>query len=672
MTPRFVMDPDEGDVPLALDDPRTSATFLDLVPCALIEMRVHPDGRRAITYFNRGAEEMFGYTQREAVGADALELLRSEFSELQVERARETLIEAGYWEGEAINYAKDGRAVHTVARVASRVNAAGEPDLNLLAARDVTAERTLRARLAEQAALLELAPDAIVACDAQTRITFWNKAAEIAYGYSREEALGHTPSELLHTAYPIPREEIERIVVETGAWEGDLEQTTKDGRRLVVATKWGALRDQDGELVGLQHIDRDATERLALRDARERASAEAERARLSQRLVRAQRLESLGQLAGGIAHDFNNLLAVIAGYATVLTGSLEDLEGRLPAATREALLEDVAEIARAAQRAGDLTHQLLAFARQESVRAEPLSLNEVIVDVRELLARTIGEHVQLETALADDLHPVLADEGQLGQVLVNLAVNARDAMPDGGRLIIETANVTLDEDDTREDAGLRSGPHVQMRVTDTGTGLAPDALEHAFDPFFTTKAAGGGAGLGLATVYGIITQAGGRATLYSEPGQGTTFSAIFPAVDGTRPDRAVVGTALELAPGRRAPTVLLVEDQPALRAVTARLLGRAGYSVLTAGSGPEALEAARATPGQIDLLLTDVVMPDMLGQQLAVLLHEERPQIRVIFTSGFARPALEHGGHQLAGPLLQKPFSAGELLAQVADTLDLA
>ena len=166
--------------------------------------------------------------------------------------------------------------MHTVARVASRVNAAGEPDLNLLAARDVTAERTLRAR-PEQAALLELAPDAIVACDAQTRITFWNKAAEIAYGYSREEALGHTPSELLHTAYPIPREEIERIVVETGAWEGDLEQTTKDGRRLVVATKWGALRDQDGELVGLQHIDRDATERLALRDARERASAEAER-----------------------------------------------------------------------------------------------------------------------------------------------------------------------------------------------------------------------------------------------------------------------------------------------------------------------------------------------------------------------------------------------------------
>ena len=300
--------------------------------------------------------------------------------------------------------------------------------------------------------------------------------------------------------------------------------------------------------------------------------------------MRAQRLESLGQLAGGIAHDFNNLLAVIAGYATVLTGSLEDLEGRLPAATREALLEDVAEIARAAQRAGDLTHQLLAFARQESVRAEPLSLNEVIVDVRELLARTIGEHVQLETALADDLHPVLADEGQLGQVLVNLAVNARDAMPDGGRLIIETANVTLDEDDTREDAGLRSGPHVQMRVTDTGTGLAPDALEHAFDPFFTTKAAGGGAGLGLATVYGIITQAGGRATLYSEPGQGTTFSAIFPAVDGTRPDRAVVGTALELAPGRRAPTVLLVEDQPALRAVTARCSAAPG----TASSPPAA------------------------------------------------------------------------------------
>jgi len=672
MTPRFVTDPDEGDVPLALDDPWTSATFLDLVPCALIEMHVRPDGRREITYFNRGAEEMFGFSRAEALGADAVTLLRSTIQSGAVDSARETVDRTGYWEGDAINYTKDGRAVHTVARVAARRNAAGQPETQILAARDVTAERGLRARLAEQAALLELAPDAIIACDAEGHITFWNEAAALTYGYTRDEVLGRSPSAVLRTRYPIPREEIESIVAAAGTWEGDLEQTTKDGRRLVVASKWGALRDDDGGLAGLLRIDRDATERLALQQARERASAEAERVRLSQRLVRAQRLESLGQLAGGIAHDFNNLLAVIAGYATVLTGSLDDLEGMLPAATREALLEDVTEIARAAQRAGDLTHQLLAFARQESVRAEPVSMNEVITDLLELLARTIGEHVQLETMLAPDLDRVLADEGQLGQVLVNLAVNARDAMPDGGTLVVETANVGLLEHDAREHAGLRAGPHVQLRVTDTGTGMAPDVLEHAFDPFFTTKASGEGTGLGLATVYGIVTQAGGRAALYSEPGRGTTFSAIFPAVHGARPAPEAVGTALVLPAGRHAPTVLLVEDQPALRAVTARLLGRAGYNVLTAASGPDALALAEATAGRIDLLLTDVVMPDMLGQQLAVLLRERRPEIRIIFTSGFARPALEHGGHQLEGPLLQKPFSAGELLAQVAETLDVA
>ncbi|MGH2896289.1 MAG: ATP-binding protein, partial [Solirubrobacteraceae bacterium] len=275
---------------------------------------------------------------------------------------------------------------------------------------------------------------------------------------------------------------------------------------------------------------------------------------------------------------------------------------------------------------------------------------------------------QLETELTLDLQRVQADPGQIGQVLVNLAVNARDAMPTGGRLIIMTVNVWLDADDARDRGQLEPGWYVELVVTDTGSGMAPEVMEHAFDPFYTTKAPGEGTGLGLATVYGIITGVGGAVSLYSEPGRGTTLRALFPALDAAHPPAR--DAASEEAPRARGEqTILVVEDQAPLRAITARILTRAGYRVLTAASGPEALSVAAAATEPIDVLLTDVVMPEMLGTLLAHTMLENHPELKVVFTSGFARPALEHRGPALDGPLLQKPVPAAELLRQIAAVL---
>jgi PAS domain S-box-containing protein len=502
--------------------------------------------------------------------------------------------------------------------------------------------------LAAHTALLDLAPDAIFARDAERRITFWNRGAQSTYGFSPEEAHGVAPSELLRTEYPIPLEEIERLVAETGGWEGDLVQHTKDDRRLVVESRWAAQYDDTG-----------ARER-------ERLEAEAERERLQNQLHQVRRLESLGQLAGGIAHDFNNLLAMIINYAAFVASDLEAAE--ITEQSRRSMREDVEQVSLAAEKAAHLTHQLLAFARREVVQSEVVNVNDVVTDVEQLLRRTLGEHVELHSSLAGDLRPVLADPGQLEQILVNLAVNARDAMPDGGTLRIDTANMDIDEEYAASRPELSPGPHVRLRVSDTGMGMPAETVQRAFDPFFTTKPPGQGTGLGLATVYGIIQQAGGRAQIYSEPGVGTTITVLLPSTD--RASAPAESQTDSPAPAGEA-TILLVEDEQALREVTRRILVGAGYRVIVAASGPEALDAAAEYPGSIDLLLSDVIMPQMPGPQLAKLLVGVRPLVRVLLMSGFAQPILDSGGHLDDGAvLIEKPFSGPSLLAKVAQILE--
>jgi PAS domain S-box-containing protein len=524
-------------------------------------------------------------------------------------------------------------------------------------------ERTLHTRLVERSAMLDLAPDAVFARDPDRGITFWNEAAEHMYGFSRGEALGRRPAELLQSSYPVPLAEIERILAEEGSWEGDIVQTTRAGRRITVTSRWGAVYDDEGQLSSVLEIDRDITDRLASQ-ARE---AEDERTRMSERLIRSQRLESLGQLAGGIAHDFNNLLAVITGYAGVLDKRLARLGDTLGAESAEALGDDVTQIREAAQRAAELTHQLLSFARQDVAEAAVIDVNATLDDMLGLLARTLGTHIRLSTELADDLPRTRIDAGQLGQIMVNLAVNSREAMPDGGRLRLETSHATFSEDRSLTHGIIHAGAYVRIRVSDSGVGMSPEVVEHAFDPFFTTRAVGEGTGLGLATVYGITQQAGGQVELYSEAGAGTTVTVLLPALDAptTAAPRRLDACP---APTTGEETILVVEDQPALRDITAATVADAGYRVLVASGSREAIDIAADSEQAIDLLLTDVVMPDLLGQQLAQRLQATRPGLKVVFMSGFARASLPES-HPLNGPLLVKPFTEPELLHQIAATL---
>ncbi len=388
----------------------------------------------------------------------------------------------------------------------------------------------------------------------------------------------------------------------------------------------------------------------------DRAQAQSDQDFLRSQLQQSQRLEVLDQLAGGVAHDFNNLLAVILNYAAFVADEL----AIRPESYSESAGHDVGQIQRAAERATALTHQLLAFARREVVQPRVLDLNQVVADVEELLGRTIGADIVVHVRRAQDLWPVLADPRQMEQVLANLAVNARDAMSGGGTLTIETANVTVDADDVSAGSPIQAGRHVRLRVADTGTGMSADTVEHAFEPFYTTKADGTGTGLGLATVYGILAQAKASVSLESQPGVGTTVTILVPATD----EAAV--PIHRTASGHRTPKgemVLIVEDDEALRNVTERIFTRGGYQVIKAAGGPEAIALAADYDGEIQLLVTDVVMPQMLGKEVAQQIRELRPGIEVLYMSGYAQRVLAAQG-RLDGDvtLIEKPFSATSIL----------
>ncbi len=399
----------------------------------------------------------------------------------------------------------------------------------------------------------------------------------------------------------------------------------------------------------------EAAHQRALRDqvVRERLQAQAERERLENRLHQAQRLESLGQLAGGVAHDFNNLLAVILGCAGFVAEAT---------AGDDSVRAEVDQIQAAAERGARLTRQLLIFGRREQTQTELLDLGAVVTDIQGLLVRTIGEDVKLVVHTAASLPAVRADRGRMEQVLINLAVNARDAMPDGGTLTVRLRTTLLDEEYTRLHPEITPGHYVELAVSDTGVGMSPKVLSRIFEPFFTTKSRDKGTGLGLATVHGIVGEADGSLSVYSEPGMGTTFRAFFP------PAGAQAAAAAEPAPAAAVKgsgeTVLVVEDEPAVRDIAARILRRNEYSVLEAASGPEALSLA--AEHEFDLLLTDLVMPQVSGTELARRIGQVRPGVAVLFMSGYSqdvlgpRRALDDGV-----ALIQKPFAAQELLRSV-------
>jgi nitrogen-specific signal transduction histidine kinase len=381
-----------------------------------------------------------------------------------------------------------------------------------------------------------------------------------------------------------------------------------------------------------------------------------ERKRLEEQFRQAQKMEAVGRLAGGIAHDFNNLLTVINGYGQMLLARLDKAD---PAR------EQIQEMTAAGERAAGLTAQLLAFSRKAVVEPRVLNLNEVVTHSASLLRRLIGEDVQLATALAPDLSPVRADPTQVEQVLLNLAVNAKDAMPDGGKLTIETQSVRLREQNPAY-PDLAPGQYVQLAVSDTGHGMTDEVKARLFEPFFTTKEAGKGTGLGLAVVHGAVRQSGGRVDVYSEVGVGTTFKILLPAAEAAVPS----SKELRLEP-RGGETILLVEDEPAVRRLARLSLEAHGYTVLEAGNGPEAIRVAEGHAGPIDLMVTDVVMPGMGGRQVAEQLRVSRPGLKVLYVSGYTDDAVvRHGIVAANDAFLQKPFTPLALARKVRSVLD--
>jgi hypothetical protein len=510
------------------------------------------------------------------------------------------------------------------------------------------------------AGVLDLLPDAVIGWDIDRRIVHWNRAAVELYGFSRAEALGRRPGELFSTRFPTPLSQMLERMARDGHWHGDLVQHAKGGRELTVESRWLACYDEGGAQSGALAIDRDVSVRVEESYGRERFAGVAERESRLRRLHAAQRLETVDKLAGGVAHEFNNVLAIIINYGALIAGELDTLARTSEDGPWTSMRADLVEIQTAAERGARLTDQLLTFSRHGPGKATATNLDRVVGDTEEELREVLGEQIDLVIALDGALGPVSIDPDMLARALVNLAANSRDAMPEGGVVRIDTANLEVDASFAATRPELLPGPYVRLRVSDTGVGMAPAVLERAFDPFFTTKPAGESAGLGLATVFGMVRQARGRAQLDSEPGAGATFTALFPAAERLEPEPAPAPADYGVE------TILLVEDEDALRVVTERILGRAGYSVLGAASGAEALEVAAARPGTIDLLLTDVRMPGMSGHELAGTLTGLRPGLRVLYMSGFAGPASGNGTHTAVGELLEKPFTAQTLLECVA------
>ncbi|MCC7382413.1 MAG: PAS domain S-box protein [Deltaproteobacteria bacterium] len=525
------------------------------------------------------------------------------------------------------------------------------------------AQAALRASEERLKAIIDHTPNvAIQAFDRTGRVQRWNHGAERMYGYSEREVIGRRLQDLILNADEAQRlhETIERII-RTGQPDGPAvwEVLSKDGQRRTSYSTMFAIPGANGD-PELICMDVDITDRVRAEAETKRLAAE--RGTLEAQLLQAQKMEGIGRLAGGLAHDFNNLLTAIVGSAEL---TLEQLP--VGSVSRE----NVEQILRATHRAAELTRQLLTFARKQASQPRLVRLDDLVSGTEKMLRRLIGEDVELVTQLDTAHSTVRADPGQLEQILVNLAVNARDAMPSGGRLTIETRDVMVDDAFAGAHPPLTAGRHVRLSVTDNGTGMGPEVLTHIFEPFFTTKEPGKGTGLGLATCYGITRQAGGHILARSAVGHGTTIEVYLPEVAGDAVDAEA--NASPLVSPRGSDTLLLVEDDALVRDLSIKVLESAGYRVLAAPDGASGLALAAAHQGKIDLLITDAVMPRLGGQRLAAELSRERPGIAVLMMSGYTESMLSARGEGW-GPvaLLAKPFTPKELLTRVRAILDMA
>jgi two-component system cell cycle sensor histidine kinase/response regulator CckA len=516
--------------------------------------------------------------------------------------------------------------------------------------RPITARMEAEATRAVLAAIVTSSTDAIVSKRSDGVVLTWNPAAERMFGYSAAEMIGGSIDRIIPPERLTEERELVREVL--GGRRIDAFETVrrrKDGTSVEVAVSLAPVLDPAGVVVAVSKTVRDLTPTRA---------AAAALARTELQLRHAQKMEAVGRLAGGVAHDFNNLLSVILTYSALV---LDDLPEADP------LRRDVLEIEKAGSRAAELTRQLLAFSRQTVVQPRVLDLNEVLAGMEDMLARLVGEDVDLTFVRMPGLGCIKADPSGVEQVIMNLVVNARDAMPTGGRLTIETGHADLDDGYVAAHPGATVGPHAVLSVTDTGTGMDAATQSRIFDPFFTTKPVGKGTGLGLSTVFGIVNQSGGTVWVYSEPGCGSTFKVYYPRVPGKH--RPVIATEPANATGTE--TILLVEDQEQVRGVAEQVRLRCGYRVLVATHGADALRVSAEHSGPIHLVLTDVVMPGMSGAELIERLSASRPGIRTLCMSGYTDDSVvRHGVLERGVAYLQKPFNPDSLSRKVREVLD--
>jgi two-component system cell cycle sensor histidine kinase/response regulator CckA len=602
-----------------------------------------------IVLLNLQAERQFGYHRDELVGQKVKNIIPEGFAERLIadgtRSAADALAQQMGTGIELLGRRKDGTDFPIEIMLSPLDGVDGI--LVTAAIRDITERKRREYDLSCLAAVVESSHDAIVGLTPEGMILTWNSGAERIYGYSAKEATGRSVLFLSPPDRPVEGPTLLGRVQRGETVEPfETVHMKKDGARLHISLTLSPIENADGQVVGVSSVGRDVTESKNLEEM----------------LRQSQKMEAVGQLAGGVAHDFNNLLGVILGYTGLMLDHLaQDDPNR----------KGIEEIQKAGDRAALLTRQLLAFSRKQVLQPKVLDLNTVVAGTEKLLQRLIGEHIQLQVVLNSELARVKADAGQLEQIIMNLAVNARDAMPAGGKLTIETSNVVFDGEYAALHPAARSGRRVMLSVSDTGCGMDAKTKDRIFEPFFTTKEFGKGTGLGLSTVYGIVKQSGGSIWVYSEVGIGTTFKVYLPCV-GTDLEIGSQGDKLEKVQ-RGSQTILIVEDEAALLQVTHQSLEAVGYVILAARSPSEAIRISESHPGPIHLMVTDVIMPGMNGAQLATHLSAPRPEMKVLYVSGYTDDTIvRHGVLEPGLAFLQKPFSPKTLARKVGEVLSVA
>jgi PAS domain S-box-containing protein len=659
--------PDHGESTSSLSD----VTMADaLLPTELLEALpdaiVAVDREGTIVQVNSQAQELFGYLREELIG-QKVEILVPEGHRTQHHQHRQTFAETPKTRRMGADldlYARRRNGSEFPVEIALSPVSTEKGSFVLSAIRDISDRKRIAEELrraneelyrttVEQigeyrsrlASIIDTSEDAILSKNLDGNITSWNRGAERMYGYTLEEIIGKPISVL---APPDRSDEITEILQQIIAGENvehrESIRVTKDGRHLNVSISVSPMRNAIGEIVGASVIARDIT-------AQKRTETQ---------LRQAQKMEAIGRLAGGVAHDFNNMLGIINACTEFLRDRLD------PSADTSTYVEN---IRKAIDRGKALTRQLLTFSRTSAVQPQLLDLNDRLKDIGKLLRPLLGDDVEVLIISRSSSSVIEADPSQLDQIVVNLAVNARDAMPRGGKLILEVGQVKFEETYTDRKQALPAGKYTLLTVSDTGSGMDEATITHIFEPFFTTKEIGKGTGLGLATVYGIVKQSGGQILVYSEPGQGTTFKIYFPSADhkiglASKPEAGTV------APQSHGKTVLLVEDDEIMRGLTRQLLEQHGYTVFEANDGKSALDWMRSHVDPVDLLLTDVVMRRMSGPELAEHLRSSHPALKVVYMSGYTGELMANREVLKPGiPLLEKPFSRSALLNTIHGAL---